>query len=367
MIDDDFVIQMSKEVLFINEFNEYDNYYIEENIGNGSYGNVYKALDKKNNCHVAIKHIVNVFNNKEDTLRILRELKFSKLLKHDNIASFVTVLTPKNESDFNELCIVFELMDCDLKTVLKLNHSELTAQHHQYFMYQLLKATEYLHSINVYHRDLKPTNILVNADCTLKICDFGLSRIVLEGHEIEGAWTSYVATRWYRPPELCGTSKYIYSKAIDMWSIGCIFAELLNGKPLFMGKNKSHQLLLIMSILGKPNDEVLDLFYNQRAQRFIKMVSPKHPKNLKAYFDENIDPNAIDLISKMLNLDPRKRISAFDALQHPYFKEYPRIQPSNIQLDMNEFEFDYQHISKNDLMAYMTKEICDYKTVNNFS
>lgn len=136
-------------------------------------------------------------------------------------------------------------------------NDDLTPEHHQFFLYQMLRGLKYIHSARVYHRDLKPKNILANSDCKLKICDFGLARPSLHDMPSTIYWTDYVATRWYRAPELCGSFFAKYSPAIDIWSVGCIFAEVLLGKPLFPGRNVVHQLELITDQLGTPPPEVI--------------------------------------------------------------------------------------------------------------
>ena len=140
--------------------------------------------------------------------------------------------------------------------VIKAN-DDLSPDHHQFFLYQLLRGLKFVHSAKVFHRDLKPKNILANSDCKLKICDFGLARPALDPNPYHTIyWTDYVATRWYRAPELCGSFFARYSPAIDIWSVGCIFAEILLGKPLFPGRNVVQQLELITDLLGKPAPEV---------------------------------------------------------------------------------------------------------------
>ena len=143
-----------------------------------------------------------------------------------------------------------------LVQVIKAN-DDLSPDHHQFFLYQLLRGLKFVHSAKVFHRDLKPKNILANSDCKLKICDFGLARPALDPNPYHTIyWTDYVATRWYRAPELCGSFFARYSPAIDIWSVGRIFAEILLGKPLFPGRNVVQQLELITDLLGKPAPEV---------------------------------------------------------------------------------------------------------------
>ena len=145
-------------------------------------------------------------------------------------------------SDFNEIYISQELMEADLHQIIR-SEQPLTDAHYQYFIYQICRGVKYIHSANVLHRDLKPGNLLVNADCELKICDFGLARGYSDTPDPSGGFmTEYVATRWYRAPEIMLSFKS-YTKAsirfnvVDMWSVGCILAELLGGKPLFKGRD----------------------------------------------------------------------------------------------------------------------------------
>ena len=170
-----------------------------------------------------------------------------------------------------------------------------------------------MHSANVLHRDLKPSNLLLNANCDLKICDFGLART---GPEKGQFMTEYVVTRWYRAPELL-LSCDEYGSAIDVWSVGCIFAELLGRKPIFPGKDYLHQLKLILSTIGTPSEDDLHFIPNETARSFIRS-QPSTPRLSLAKIYPKANPLAIDLIEKMLVFDPRKRITVIEALNHPY-------------------------------------------------
>lgn len=147
-------------------------------------------------------------------------------------------------------------MQTDLHRVIRTQ--PLTDDHCQYFIYQTLRALKTIHSADIVHRDLKPANLLLNANCDLKVCDYGLARSLKAGFEKvkvgEGVMTEYVATRWYRAPEIMLSFK-MYTKAIDMWAIGCILAELISGRPLFPGRDYSHQLDLILDVIGMSSEQ----------------------------------------------------------------------------------------------------------------
>jgi len=152
-------------------------------------------------------------------------------LQHENLLSLQTLMQPLNAHSFQDLYMVSELMETDLSSVIK-SSQHLSEEHLQFFMYQLVRGVKFLHTSNVVHRDLKPRNLLVNSNCDLKICDFGLARIDFPNLQWKASvMTDYVATRWYRAPEIIvGWGKY--SKSVDIWSIGCILGELINRKPL---------------------------------------------------------------------------------------------------------------------------------------
>ncbi|XP_011626702.1 mitogen-activated protein kinase 10 [Amborella trichopoda] len=194
----------SAEVDFFSEYGDANRYRIQAVIGKGSYGVVCSAIDTHTGEKVAIKKIHDIFEHISDATRILREIKLLRLLRHPDIVEIKHIMLPPSRRDFKDIYVVFELMESDLHQVIKAN-DDLTREHYQFFLYQLLRALKYMHTANVYHRDLKPKNILANADCKLKICDFGLARVAFNDTPTTIFWTDYVATRWYRAPELCGS------------------------------------------------------------------------------------------------------------------------------------------------------------------
>ena len=190
-----------------------------------AYGIVWKAIDKKTREVVALKKVFDAFQNATDAQRTFREIMFlQELNNHENIVKLWNVLKADNDRD---IYLVFEFMDTDLHAVIRANILEEV--HKQYIMYQLLKALKYMHTAGMLHRDMKPSNMLLNSDCLVKVCDFGLARSIASMNASSASnpvLTDYVATRWYRAPEiLLGSTKY--TKGVDMWSIGCILGEVL--------------------------------------------------------------------------------------------------------------------------------------------
>jgi serine/threonine protein kinase len=191
---------------------------IKEPAGSGAYGTVVIADDTNKGNQVAIKKIERAFEHKLFTKRTLRELKILRLLSHENVVQLKTIQRPKDKASFDEIYAVFEVMETDLGSIIK-SQQELSIAHIQFFLYQVLRGMKYIHSAGILHRDLKPRNLLVNGNCDLKICDFGLSRADIPELYEAGAMTDYISTRWYRAPELLLGSED-YTNSVDMWSIG---------------------------------------------------------------------------------------------------------------------------------------------------
>ena len=224
-------------------------------IGSGAYGVVISAHDTHLNTRVAIKMVPKAFQDEIDAKRILREIKLLKHLKHDNIVGIVDMMPPMTRyvDDYHDVYIVSELMETDLYRIIY-SKQTLSIDHVKYFVYQILRALKYIHSANVLHRDLKPSNLLVNSNCHLKVCDFGLARGVLDKDQMEDQskrplLTEYVVTRWYRAPEIM-LACHEYDKPVDVWSTGCILAELLARKPYFPGDDYIDQVSLILVSLS---------------------------------------------------------------------------------------------------------------------
>lgn len=321
-------------------------------IGEGAYGMVCSALDTVNGSRVAIKKI-SPFEHHTYCQRTLREIKILTSFKHENIIAILDFIRPPTLDLFKEVYIVQELMETDLYKLLK--SQTLSNDHICYFVYQILRGLKYIHSANVLHRDLKPSNLLLNTNCDLKICDFGLARVADPDKDNAGLLTEYVATRWYRAPEIMLNSK-AYTKAIDTWSVGCILAEMLGGRPLFPGKHYLNQLNLILNIIGTPSTDDLDCIGNEKALLYIQSLPSKAKVPWETLF-VNADSRALDLLDKLLTFNPNRRISIEQALAHPYLEQY--YDPSDEPVAERPIDVDLEDesLTKEQLKSMMYDEL----------
>mmetsp|Transcript_111078 Transcript_111078/g.155934 ORF Transcript_111078/g.155934 Transcript_111078/m.155934 type:complete len:409 (+) Transcript_111078:80-1306(+) len=379
------------------------NYEIVKQIGSGSYGYVVEAIQKSTGKKVAIKRLNKIFEDVVDCKRILREITLLRKLNHSHLVNIVEILEPKDPKGFDTIYVVLEYAQSDLKKLLK-SPIHLEMVHIQTLIYNILVGLRYIHSADVLHRDLKPANVLINEDCSVKICDFGLARSV-EG--IEGAtWSSthgdmkapvfkqpepsdtdenatknettkpstgkpkmvkssgglikaknmkreltgHVVTRWYRAPELILLEKD-YTAAIDMWSLGCIFAELmgmikenaptfLDRSPLFPGTScfplspdrsnnvkrggfphsSQDQMSVIFSVLGTPPENEMDFVTDAKALEYLKSFPFKKPCDLSEIYPAATN-DGIDLLKKCLRFSPKKRLTVDEAINHPFLQK----------------------------------------------
>ncbi|KAI0675526.1 kinase-like protein [Trametes maxima] len=288
-------------------------------LGSGAYGYVISAADEISGEPVAIKMVTRALEKVALAKRVLREITLLRHFAHENITGLIDV---DCSPDLSEMHVSFLARSrSDLHQIIK-SGQPLTNEHVQYFVYQVFRGMKYIHSASVVHRDLKPGNLLVNADCELKICDFGLSRGFNSApNENPTIMTEYVATRWYRAPEIMLVIALAHHAAVDVWSIGCIMAELMMGKPLFKGKDYVDQLNKILDVLGTPDDAVISRIASPKAQAYIRSL----PLKKRVPFEKLIptaDPQAIDLLVKLLQFDPAARITVAEALEHPWLSAY---------------------------------------------
>ncbi|KAK8870111.1 hypothetical protein IAR55_000681 [Kwoniella newhampshirensis] len=348
-------------------FNVGNAYQVIDVIGEGAYGVVASALHTPSGTKVAIKKIA-PFDHSMFALRTLRELKLLKYFAQEgvseNIISVLDIVRPPSYDGFHEVYLVQELLETDLHRVIRTQ--DLSDDHCQYFLYQTCRALKALHSAEIIHRDLKPANLLLNANCDLKVCDFGLARSTQTGVPGEGNnqgfMTEYVATRWYRAPEVM-LSFRMYTKSIDVWSVGCILAEMLNGKPLFPGKDYHHQLSLILDVLGTPMIDEFQAITSKRSREYIRSLPMRRRRTFASLYP-NANPLAIDFLTKTLTFDPRKRYTVEQCLAHPYLNAYhdPEDEPSAQPLDPSFFDFDMakDSVSRDDLKRLLYDEIMSF-------
>ncbi|CAK9303787.1 unnamed protein product [Gordionus sp. m RMFG-2023] len=340
-------------------------------IGSGAFGTVWSVTDPRNSQKIALKKLSNVFQNYISALRTFREIKMLNTLKHENILSAQEFLLPSRLEYFQEIYILMELMQTDLHKIMS-SSQILTINHIKLFLYQILRGLKYLHSVKIMHRDIKPGNLLVNSNCLLKICDFGLARSLPDQDETSKRnlyMTTEVVTQYYRAPELLMGATY-YNWGVDIWSVGCIMAEMFTRKILFESGSPIEQLELITDLLGTPPpsatryacpaarahilhpssllklpclDPLLSLHHttcsdsNNSSPNAFKQIHSYSTNGCSQTFSKNHDthckdakadprrvpltPEALHLLLRTLSFDPDHRISADRALTHGFLKE----------------------------------------------
>jgi len=311
-------------------------YDITQKLGKGAYAVVFKAVDKKTKETVALKKIFDAFQNATDAQRTFREIMYLQALstpkQHPNIIRLRNFLKAENDKD---IYLVFDFMETDLHAVIRANILEPV--HKQFIVYQSLKAMRFCHTCQLLHRDLKPSNLLLNEECVLKVADFGLARTVKEAQvaDAEGSvLTDYVATRWYRAPEIILGST-AYTKAVDMWAIGCIVAEMFTGKPLLAGSSTIDQLDKILDVCGKPDAVAIKAMSSKFAATMIEQQMSKKQRPVTSYehrraqVDElirkscpSVDKHVVDIVTEMLDINPETRMTVEQALEHPWMKPF---------------------------------------------
>lgn len=435
-----------KKIDFKGKFSDWeigDDYEIIKIIGKGSYGDVAEAIHKPTKRKVAIKRVFRLFEDLVDCKRIVREILILRKLHHPNVIGLYDIIEPVDLENFDTLYLVTEYCQSDAKKLIK-SATHLQLPHIQLLMYNLMCGVKYIHSAEVIHRDLKPANVLLNEDCTAKICDFGLARSVAgvettfakltvkpstvqppvsskvpviippkvdEKHEdqkkkeihkqlvktkdarknMKRELTGHVATRWYRAPELILLEKD-YGPAIDIWSVGCIFAELLSmmkehaptyldRKPLFPGSScfplspdhkaeKKHgfphsstdQLNVIFDIIGTPNEEEKSFVTDTKALEYLKTFNVRPRVDFGEIYPA-AGRDAVDLINKMLLFNPYFRITVEEVLGHPYFKSIRDPAKEMLATDSIELTFEKEsELDETKLRSLFLEEIKYYKS-----
>eukprot|EP00316_Scyphosphaera_apsteinii_P008378 CAMPEP_0119333476 /NCGR_PEP_ID=MMETSP1333-20130426/85250_1 /TAXON_ID=418940 /ORGANISM="Scyphosphaera apsteinii, Strain RCC1455" /LENGTH=454 /DNA_ID=CAMNT_0007343555 /DNA_START=27 /DNA_END=1388 /DNA_ORIENTATION=- len=380
-------------------FQVHERYRIKCIVGKGAYGMVCAAEDQQrkanpqaerasaeavdtpatqsrshagqgsNSCMVAVKKIIEPFDDRTDCKRLLREIRLLRLLRHPNILHLHDLMPPASLSPtgWKDVYLVTRLFDTNLHRVIY-SGQPLSDPHVQYILWQLFRALRYMHRAGVVHRDMKPTNILLNRDCELALADLGLARHMQTSpmrspqadRPNNGRLTKYVVTRWYRAPELLVQNQR-YNEAVDMWSIGCILAEVIGAKALFPGKDSLHQLRLIVELLGAPSKEELAQIENEQAARYVEGLRGKlngcvGTAGLADLFP-SASPSLIDLLGKLLQFDPRKRPTAAEALKHDYLSAYHEAPEEKLPTPEIEMGFEGRNPTKEDLRLLVWEEV----------
>ncbi|KAG7283862.1 hypothetical protein CRUP_034049 [Coryphaenoides rupestris] len=306
-------------------------------VGSGAYGSVCSSCDEKTSRKIAVKKLSRPFQSIIHAKRTYRELRLLKHMNHENVICLLDVFTPATSlKEFNEVYFVTHLMGADLNNIVKCQ--KLTDDHVQFLIYQILRGL----------KDLKPSNLAVNEDCELKILDFGLAR------QTDDEMTGYVATRWYRAPEIMLNWMH-YNMTVDIWSVGCIMAELLTGRTLFPDIN---QLQQIMRLTGTPPASLISRMPSHEARNYINSL-PHMPKRNFADVFIGANPQAVDLLENMLVLDTDKRLTAAEALVHPYFAQYhdpddePDAEPYDQSFESRELEIkEWKRLTYEEMMNF---------------
>ncbi|XP_033121962.1 cyclin-dependent kinase 9-like [Anneissia japonica] len=309
----------SVEFPFCDEVTKYEKL---AKIGQGTFGEVFKARHKRNRRVVALKKVL-MENEKEGfPITALREIKILQLLRHENVVHLIEICRTKATA-FNRfkgsIFLVFEFCEHDLAGLLSNANVKFSLAEVKEVVKQLLNGLYYIHSNKILHRDMKAANILITKEGKLKLADFGLARAFSHAKPSQpNRYTNRVVTLWYRPPELL-LGERNYGPPIDMWGAGCIMAEMWTRSPIMQGNTEQHQLTLISHLCGSITPDTWAGV--DKLEFFSKLELPKGHKRkvkerLKAYVKDQI---ALDLIDKLLWLDPASRLNSDDALNHDFF------------------------------------------------
>lgn len=417
-------------------------YKLVKPLGKGAYGAVCSALDTSKNQSVAIKKVKSMSKEILEAKQTLREIKLlSEFGQHQNVVSLQML---QLDLPRDEIYLFLNLMDTDLHRIIQ-SSQKLSPEHVRHFMFQTLRGLQFLHANSVLHRDLKPANLLVNKDCHLRISDFGLSRAApreqinplrkrekeLKGgnklssklllnklsfakeiigdkdYQLEckvdlkddvngeekrfGAGEAYVAvpltrhvvTRWYRAPELMLNPDGLYSAAVDLWSVGCIFGELLSRRPLFPGENFIDQLRRIFDAVGTPKVKETEYIKNAQALKFLNSLEVRKPVNFHRLLNTTCS-KTVNIVASLLRFDQTKRYGVGECFRHEYFEHTPyepeikklleklnekevRLRHVRVGGELNAFEADIKNMTLEELRDVIEGEVDKFNNSDSVS
>ena len=306
-------------------------YNIVSKLGEGTFGEVYKAVSLKTNRTVALKKILMHHEKEGFPITALREIKLLKLLSHPNILKLEEVVVERKKEEGNRRAILYMVtpyMDHDLSGLLENPAVRFSEPQIKCYMLQLLQGLQFLHASKILHRDMKAANLLINNEGVLQIADFGLARPYDDpapepgkgGGQATRDYTTMVVTRWYRPPELLLHLRR-YTTAVDMWGVGCVFGEMFKGRPILMGNSDLDQAQKIFALVGSPTEDNMPGWSLLPGCDGVTTFEQKSNALHQAFREQG--SSAISLLNELLKLDWRKRINAMDAIKHPYFTHVP--------------------------------------------
>lgn len=314
-------------------------------VGQGTYGKVYKVLDKRTSKLLAMKRLRLETQHEGFPVTAAREIKLLQVLKHPNIVKLSEIVVSKDE-----IYMALDYIEHDLAGLLLNPNLIITPGNSKSIIKQSLSALSYLHDQNVLHRDIKGSNVLVTADGVVKLADFGLARFQ-DPINSSVRYTNRVITLWYRPPELLLGSEH-YGSEVDTWGIGCLLVEVFQRTPLFHGKDEVTQIQAIQSIMGLPDSETWPEYSQLPWYHVIDSLTPAGAAPLnrfkKVFSGSNITSHCFDLASKLLAMNPARRLSAGNALKHPYFAEEPREERLRLHMEQEWHDWEAKKRKRDD-------------------
>ena len=353
----------------------FEYYQPKRQLANGISDYIFEAIDKRTKKRVAIKKFKYIFDNRDkSTNLLLRELKlllhFTKY-KHPDIMRISDMIPPVNIKRFKHIYIVMPFRDVNLCKVIT-STQKLTALHLKYITYQILRGLKFMHECNVYHRDIRPENIMIRgSDCDVRIINFRMSSIMQIGHN-QHIQNNYAINRWYKAPEILCNSYSNYNsmtitndeRKVDSWGVGCVLFEMILRRPIFPGSGHRDQLQKIYDIMGVPGRTEMGWIRNQELRQWTMSLNGIQRKDIKMMVKEKFSwdemdevENCVEVIEELLRLDPGQRISAGDALGLPFF-DFIRDTEEDYIKDIRGEPFDLSYERNDDMdlrkMVYYT-------------